>query len=104
VSSAPGGATPGAIADVRIARFFGGGGITWQIPTGADRVNTLLGQSQRLGRIGAAQETLLPGRPDWTDAAFSLFGLPARAGTAISLADLHSYVTGSDVPALREFR
>ncbi len=104
VSGTPSGEMAGAIADVRIARFFDGVVITWQIATEADRLTALLGQIQRLGRIGGWQENLLTGRPDWTDAAFSLFGLPAREGTAISLADLHSYVTGADVPALREFR
>jgi serine phosphatase RsbU (regulator of sigma subunit) len=104
VSSTPAGATTGVIADVRISRFFDGVVITWQIATEADRLTALLGQIQRLGRIGGWQENLLTGRPDWTDAAFSLFGLPARTGTAISLGDLHSYVTGADVPALREFR
>ncbi len=104
VSGIPAGAMAGAIADVRIARFFDGVVITWRIATEADGLTALLGQIQRLGRIGGWQENLLTGRPDWTDAAFSLFGLPARAGTAISLADLHSYVTGADVPALREFR
>ncbi len=93
-----------AIADVRIVRFFDGVVIAWRIAAEADRLNALLGQIQRLGRIGGWQENLLTGRPDWTDAAFALFGLPAREGTAIPLADLHSYVTGADVPALREFR
>jgi len=94
----------GAIADVRIARFFDGVVIGWRIATEADRLTALLGQIQRLGRIGGWQENLLTGRPDWTDAVFALFGLPARAGTAISLGDLHSFVIGADVPALREFR
>jgi serine phosphatase RsbU (regulator of sigma subunit) len=105
----PGPATPagevtGAISDVRIARFFDGVVITWRIATEADRLTALLGQIQRLGRIGGWQENLLTGRPDWTDAVFALFGLPAREGTAIPLAELHSYVIGADVPAVREFR
>jgi serine phosphatase RsbU (regulator of sigma subunit)/PAS domain-containing protein len=104
LSGTPAGEMTGAIADIRIARFFDGVVITWRIATEADRLTALLGQIQRLGRIGGWQENLLTGRLDWTDAAFSLFGLPAREGTAISLADLHSYVTGADVPALREFR
>jgi PAS domain-containing protein len=100
----PAGEVTGAISDVRIARFFDGVVITWRIATEADRLTALLGQIQRLGRIGGWQENLLTGRPDWTDAAFALFGLPAREGTAIPLADLHSYVIGADVPAVREFR
>jgi serine phosphatase RsbU (regulator of sigma subunit)/PAS domain-containing protein len=104
IAGTPADAMTSAIADVRIARFFDGVVITWRIAAEADRLNALLGQIQRLGRIGGWQENLLTGRPDWTDAAFALFGLPAREGTAIPLSDLHSYVTGADVPALREFR
>ncbi|HEX3749037.1 MAG TPA: SpoIIE family protein phosphatase [Streptosporangiaceae bacterium] len=104
VSRSPAREMTGVIADVRIARFFDGVVITWRIATEADRLTALLGQIQRLGRIGGWQENLLTGQPDWTDAAFGLFGLPAREGTAISLADLHSYVIGADMPALREFR
>jgi serine phosphatase RsbU (regulator of sigma subunit) len=104
VTAAPAGEVTGAVADVRIARFFDGVVITWRIATEADRLTALLGQIQRLGRIGAWTENLLTGRADWTDAGFGLFGLPAREGTAIPLAELHSYVTGADVPAVREFR
>ncbi|HWG14903.1 MAG TPA: SpoIIE family protein phosphatase [Streptosporangiaceae bacterium] len=95
---------PGAITDARIARFFDGVVITWRIASQADQLTTVLGQIQRLGRIGAWTENLLTGRADWTAAAFGLFGLPAREGTAIPLGDLHSYVTGPDVAAVREFR
>jgi serine phosphatase RsbU (regulator of sigma subunit)/PAS domain-containing protein len=104
LTAAPAGAVPGAITDVRIARFFDGVVITWRIASEADQLTALLGQIQRLGRIGGWTENLLTGRTDWTDAAFGLFGLPAREGTAIPLADLHSYVTGADVRAVREFR
>ena len=40
---------------------------------------------------------------DWSGAAFALFGLPAREGP-IPVADLHSYVTAADVPAVKRFR
>jgi serine phosphatase RsbU (regulator of sigma subunit) len=104
LTTAPAGEVTGAITDVRIARFFDGVVITWRLASDADQLAALLGQIQRLGRIGGWTENLLSGRPDWTEAAFGLFGLPARDGTAIALADLHSYVTGADVPAVREFR
>jgi serine phosphatase RsbU (regulator of sigma subunit)/PAS domain-containing protein len=104
LTTAPAGEVTGAIADVRIARFFDGVVITWRTAIEADRLAALLGQIQRLGRIGGWTENLLTGRADWTEAAFGQFGLPVRAGTAIPLAELHSYVTGSDVPAVREFR
>lgn len=101
---APAGEVTGEIADVRIVRFFDGVVITWRMATEADRLTALLGQIQRLGRIGGWQENLFSGQTDWTDAAFALFGLPAREGTAIPLADLHSYVIGPDVPTVRQFR
>jgi serine phosphatase RsbU (regulator of sigma subunit)/PAS domain-containing protein len=104
LTTAPAGEMTGAITDVRIARFFDGVVITWRTAIEADRLAALLGQIQRLGRIGGWTENLLTGRADWTEAAFGLFGLPVRAGTAIPLAELHSYVTGADVPAVREFR
>ncbi|HEY2520183.1 MAG TPA: SpoIIE family protein phosphatase [Streptosporangiaceae bacterium] len=104
LTTAPAGEVTGAITDVRIARFFDGVVIAWRMAIEADRLAAVLGQIQRLGRIGAWTENLLTGRADWTEAAFGLFGLPARARTAIPLAELHSYVTGADVPAVREFR
>jgi serine phosphatase RsbU (regulator of sigma subunit) len=104
LTTAPAGEVTGAITDVRIARFFDGVVIAWRMAIEADRLAALLGQIQRLGRIGGWTENLLTGRADWTEAAFGLFGLPVRARTAIPLAELHSYVTGADVPAVREFR
>jgi serine phosphatase RsbU (regulator of sigma subunit)/PAS domain-containing protein len=104
LTTAPAGEVAGAITDVRIARFFDGVVITWRTAIEADQLAALLGQIQRLGRIGGWTENLLTGRADWTEAAFGLFGLPVRAGTAIPLAELHSYVTGADVPAVQEFR
>jgi serine phosphatase RsbU (regulator of sigma subunit) len=104
LTTAPAGEVTGTITDVRITRFFDGVVIAWRTAIEADRLAALLGQIQRLGRIGGWAENLLTGRPDWTEAAFGLFGLPVRAGTAIPLAELHSYVTGADVPAVREFR
>jgi PAS domain S-box-containing protein len=41
---------------------------------------------------------------NWTESAFALFGLPTREGAGIPLADLHSYVTAADVPAVKQFR
>jgi serine phosphatase RsbU (regulator of sigma subunit) len=104
LTAAPAGEVTGAITDVRIARFFDGVVITWRIAIEADQLAALLGQIQRLGRIGGWAENLLTGRADWTEAAFGLFGLSAREGRAIPLAELHSYVTGADAPAVREFR
>jgi serine phosphatase RsbU (regulator of sigma subunit) len=98
------GAVAGAVADIRIARYFDGVVITWRPAGQADRLTALLEHIQRLGRIGGWDENLLTGEAEWTDSAFGLFGLPARSGAAISLADLHSYVTAADVPVVKRFR
>ncbi len=102
--TAPAGEVTGAIADIRIARFFDGVVLTWRPAGEVDRLMARLQQIQRLGRIGAWEENLVTGRADWTESAFALFGLPAREGAAIPVADLHSYVIAADVPAVRRFR
>lgn len=104
VASAPAGEVTGSVADIRIARYFDGVVITWRPAGQADRLAALLGHIQRLGRIGGWDENLLTGEAEWTDSAFGLFGLPARSGAAIQLADLHSYVTAADVPVVKRFR
>ena len=104
VTTAPAGEVTGAMADVRIARFFDGVAITWRLAGEAERLTAALGHIQRLGRIGAWEENLLTGEVHWTEPAFALFGLPAREGAAIPLADLHSYVIAADVPAVKRFR
>ena len=104
VVTAPAGEVTGAIADIRIARFFDGVVLTWRPAGEVDRLTARLQQIQRLGRIGAWEENLVTGKADWTESAFALFGLPAREGAAIPVADLHSYVTTADVPAVKRFR
>jgi PAS domain-containing protein len=103
-TAAPAGQTIGAVADIRIARFFDGVAITWRLAGEADRLAALLGHIQRLGRIGGWDENLVTGQAEWTDSAFALFGLPAHASAAIPLADLHSYVIAADVPVVKRFR
>jgi serine phosphatase RsbU (regulator of sigma subunit)/PAS domain-containing protein len=104
VITAPAGEVMGAIADIRIARFFDGVVLTWRPAGEVDRLTARLQQIQRLGRIGAWEESLVTGEVDWTESTFALFGLPAREGAAIPVADLHSYVIAADVPAVKRFR
>jgi serine phosphatase RsbU (regulator of sigma subunit) len=104
VASAPPGEVAGSVADIRIARYFDGVVITWRPAGQADRLAALLGHVQRLGRIGGWDENLLTGEAEWTDSALGLFGLPARSGAAIPLADLHSYVTAADADVVKRFR
>jgi serine phosphatase RsbU (regulator of sigma subunit) len=104
VASAPAGEMAGLVADVRIARYFDGVVITWRPAGQADRLAALLGHIQRLGQIGGWDENLVTGETEWTDSAFGIFGLPARSGAAIPLADLHSYVTAADAGVVKRFR
>ncbi|MGA2828562.1 MAG: SpoIIE family protein phosphatase [Streptosporangiaceae bacterium] len=104
VRTAPAGEVTGAIADIRIARFFDGIVLSWRQAGAVDQLTARLQQIQRLGRIGAWEENLITGKADWTESAFALFGLPAREGAAIPVADLHSYVIAADVPAVKRFR
>jgi serine phosphatase RsbU (regulator of sigma subunit) len=104
VTTAPAGEVAGAVADVRIARYLDGVVMTWRPAGRSDRLAALLGHIERLGRIGGWEENVVTGEADWTDAAFGLFGLPARSGAAIPLADLHSYVIAADVPVVKRFR
>ncbi len=104
VRTAPAGEVTGAIADIRIARFFDGIVLSWRQAGAVDQLAARLQQIQRLGRIGAWEENLITGKADWTESAFALFGLPAREGAAIPVTDLHSYVIAADVPAVKRFR
>jgi PAS domain-containing protein len=104
VASAPAGEVTGSVADIRIARYFDGVVITWRPADRADRLTALLGHIQRLGRIGGWYENLPTSEAEWTDSALALFGLPARSGAAIPIADLHSYVIAADVPVVKRFR
>jgi serine phosphatase RsbU (regulator of sigma subunit) len=104
VVRASAGEVTGAIAEVRVAPFFDGVVLTWRLGGEVDRLTARLRQIQRLGRIGGWEENLATGEVNWTESAFALFGLPTREGAAIPLADLHSYVTAADVPAVQQFR
>jgi serine phosphatase RsbU (regulator of sigma subunit) len=104
VVTSPAGEVTGSVADIRIARYFDGVVITWRPAGRADRLTALLGHIQRLGRIGGWYENLFTSEAEWTDSALALFGLPARSGAAIPIADLHSYVTAADVPVVKRFR
>jgi serine phosphatase RsbU (regulator of sigma subunit) len=104
VATAPAGIMAGGVGDIRIARYLDGVVIAWRPAGQADRLSALLGHVQRLGRIGGWDENLLTGEAEWTDSALGLFGLPARSGAAIALADLHSYVIAADAEVVKRFR
>jgi serine phosphatase RsbU (regulator of sigma subunit) len=92
------------LADVRVAAFYDGVIVTWRREEAAGRIAMLGDHAQRLGRLGGWEENLATGAVRWTDSVFGLFGLQARPGAEIPLADLHSYVIAADKPAMRRFR
>ena len=98
---------PVPLAGLRVVRFFDGVIFSWYRDSSAGsavRRAELLDHAQRLGRLGGWEEDLLAGTVRWTDSAFDLFGLVARPGAEIPLADLHSYVMAADNPVVKRFR
>jgi serine phosphatase RsbU (regulator of sigma subunit) len=94
----------GALADLRVTRFFDGVIFSWPRDRPAGHLAVLGDHAQRLGRLGGWEESLVTGAVHWTDSAFELFGLVPRPGAEIPLADLHSYVMAADKTAVRRFR
>jgi serine phosphatase RsbU (regulator of sigma subunit) len=92
------------VADLRTAPFFAGVAFTWRVSAGAERLADLLGNAQRLGRIGGWEENLATGTVDWTESAFALFGLDPAQAVPIPTASLHSFVIAADQAPVRRFR
>ncbi len=92
------------LSDVRVAACYDGVIVTWRRETAAGRMAVLGDHAQRLGRLGGWEEDLTTGAVRWTDSVFGLFGLQARPGAEIPLAELHSYVIAADKPAMQRFR
>jgi serine phosphatase RsbU (regulator of sigma subunit) len=105
-STAPlaGGEDAVEVADLRVAPFFAGVICTWRKLGEPERLADLLGNAQRLGRIGGWDENLTTGTVRWTSAAFALFGLDPEQAAPIPIADLHSFVIAADRAAVRRFR
>jgi hypothetical protein len=93
-----------SLADLRAARFFDGVIFTWHRDGSPGGLAELLDHAQRLGRLGGWEENLVTGTVRWTESAFDLFGLAARPGAEIPLADLHSYVMAADKAVVKRFR
>jgi hypothetical protein len=92
------------VTGVRAAPFFAGVAFTWR-PVGATEERAdLLDHAQRLGRIGAWEESLVTGDVRWTDSAFAVFGLDPRHAGPIPTTSLHSFVIAADRAPVRRFR
>jgi len=92
------------VADLHAAPFFAGVIFAWRRASEPERLGELLGHAQRLGRIGGWEEDLAAGTVQWTDSAFTLFGLDPEQAAPIPTADLHSFVIAADRAAVRRFR
>jgi serine phosphatase RsbU (regulator of sigma subunit) len=92
------------VTGVRAAPFFAGVAFTWRLVGPAEERADLLDHAQRLGRIGAWEESLVTGDVRWTDAAYAAFGLDPRHAVPIATASLHSFVIGADRAPVRRFR
>ena len=70
------------VTGLRVAPFFAGVICTWRQLGEPERLADLLGNAQRLGRIGGWDENLTTGTVRWTSAAFALFGLDPEQAAA----------------------
>jgi hypothetical protein len=92
------------VTAVHAAPFFAGVIFTWRPLGEAEERAGLLGHAQRLGRIGAWEESLVTGAAHWTESAFAVFGLDPEHADPIPTTSLHSFVIAADRAPVRRFR
>lgn len=102
VLSTPGWSGQAAMATVRLARLCDGVAISVRHAAETDRLAALLQHAQRLGRFGGWEENLAADTVQWTEAMFTLFGVPSAEPSRI--ADLHALVAPDDLGAFDAFR
>jgi serine phosphatase RsbU (regulator of sigma subunit) len=92
------------VTGVHAAPFFAGVIFTWRPVGEAEERADLLVHAQRLGRIGAWEESLVTGAVHWTESAFAVFGLDPLHAEPIPTTSLHSFVIAADRAPVRRFR
>jgi serine phosphatase RsbU (regulator of sigma subunit) len=92
------------VAGVHAVAFFAGVAFSWRPVGEAERLGDLLDHVQRLGRIGAWEESLTTGDVRWTESAFAVFGLDPRHAVPIPTDSLHSFAIAADRAQVRRFR
>jgi PAS domain-containing protein len=92
------------VAGLHAVPFFAGVLLAWRAAGEAERHADLLGQAQRLARIGGWEEDLATGAVRWTQSTFALFGLDPQHAVPIPTASLHSFVIAADRAPVRRFR
>jgi hypothetical protein len=103
-SALTGDVDPVQVTGVHAAPFFAGVIFTWRAVGQAEERADLLDHAQRLGRIGAWEESLGTGAVQWTESAFAVFGLDPRHAVPIPTTSLHSFVIAADRAPVRRFR
>ncbi|HEY1823994.1 MAG TPA: SpoIIE family protein phosphatase [Trebonia sp.] len=92
------------VTGVHAAPFFAGVIFTWRPVGEAEERADLLVHAQRLGRIGAWEESVVTGAVHWTESAFAVFGLDPLHAEPIPTTSLHSFVIAADREPVRRFR
>jgi len=97
-------ADPVQVTGVHAAPFFSGVLFTWRPVGETEELAGLLDHAQRLGRIGAWEESLVTKAVRWTASAYAVFGLDPRYAEPIPTTSLHSFVVAADRAPVRRFR
>ncbi|HEY0936263.1 MAG TPA: SpoIIE family protein phosphatase [Trebonia sp.] len=92
------------VAGLHAVPVFASVVFTWRPVGEAERFAGLLGHVQRLGRIGAWEESFATGAVSWTESAYALFGLDPRHAVPIPTDSLPSFVIAADRAPLQRFR
>jgi serine phosphatase RsbU (regulator of sigma subunit) len=92
------------VTGVHAVPFFAGVLFTWRPLGDTEELVGMLDHAQRLGRIGAWEESLVTGAVRWTESAYAVFGLDPRHAVPIPTTSLHSFVMAADRAPVRRFR
>ena len=95
---------PVEVTGVHAAPFFADVLFTWRPVGETEELADLLDHAQRLGRIGAWEESLVTGAVRWTESAYAVFGLDPQHAGPIPTTSLHSFVIAADRAPVRRFR
>lgn len=92
------------VTGIHAVPFFAGVIFAWRPVGEAEERADLLDHAQRLGRIGAWEESLVTGAVRWTESAYAVFGLDPQHALPIPTISLHSFVIAADRAPVRRFR
>ena len=92
------------VTGIHAVPFFAGVIFAWRPVGEAEERANLLDHAQRLGRIGAWEESLVTGAVRWTESAYAVFGLDPQHALPIPTINLQSFVIAADRAPVRRFR